>query len=69
MIAGLSGTTLPRSGVIAVDARQRVPKGCTLDGYAGYRALSVDYSEGAGSGRYIFDALLQGPVIGATLHF
>jgi hypothetical protein len=39
--------------------------GHKLDGYLGYKALSVDYSEGA----YRFDVLQQGPVVGATLHF
>jgi len=43
--------------------------GHALDGYIGYRALSVDYSQGSGTNRYVFDNILQGPVIGATLHF
>jgi hypothetical protein len=41
----------------------------TLDGYLGYRALSVDYSQGSGNNRYEFDVLMQGPVMGATLRF
>jgi hypothetical protein len=41
----------------------------TLDGYLGYRALSVDYSQGSGNRRYEFDALMQGPVMGATMRF
>jgi len=41
----------------------------TLDGYLGYRALSVDYSQGSGNNRYEFDALMQGPVMGATMRF
>lgn len=41
----------------------------TLDGYVGYRALSVDYSQGSGANRYDFDVLMQGPVMGATLRF
>lgn len=41
----------------------------TLDGYLGYRALSVDYSQGSGDSKYEFDVLMQGPVLGATLHF
>lgn len=40
-----------------------------LDAYVGYRALSVDYSEGAGNSRYEFDALQHGPVLGATARF
>jgi hypothetical protein len=41
----------------------------TIDGYLGYRALSVDYSEGSGTNRYEFDAVQQGPVMGATVRF
>jgi hypothetical protein len=40
-----------------------------IDGYLGYRALSVHYSEGSGVNRYEFDAIQQGPVMGATLRF
>lgn len=40
-----------------------------IDGHVGYRALSVDYSQGSGSERYEFDAVLQGPVVGASLRF
>lgn len=43
--------------------------GLPLDGYIGYRALSVDYSQGSGNTEYKYDVLMQGPVIGATLHF
>lgn len=46
-----------------------VLNGHILDGYVGYRALSVDYSQGSGSTRYEYDVLQQGPVIGSTLHF
>jgi len=40
-----------------------------LDGYVGYKALSVDYSQGSGNTRYEYDVLQQGPVVGATLRF
>ncbi|WP_052699374.1 hypothetical protein [Hyphomicrobium sp. 99] len=43
--------------------------GFLLDGYVGYRALSVDYSQGSGNTEYKYDVLMQGPVIGTTLHF
>jgi hypothetical protein len=39
--------------------------GHRIDGYLGYRALSVDYSEGA----YDFDAVQHGPVLGLTMNF
>ena len=35
----------------------------------GCKALSVDYDEGAGAGRYEFDVLQQGPVLGITGRF
>ena len=41
----------------------------TLNGYLGYRTLAVDYSQASGNNCYEFDALMQGPVIGATLRF
>jgi hypothetical protein len=40
-----------------------------LDGYLGYRALSVDYEQGEGVSRYEFDALQQGPVMGVRGRF
>jgi hypothetical protein len=43
--------------------------GHLIDGYLGYRALSVDYSQGSGDTRYKYDVLMQGPVMGATMHF
>ena len=43
--------------------------GHILEGYVGYRALSVDYSQGSGKTRYEYDVLQQGPVLGATLRF
>ena len=43
--------------------------GHLIDGYLGYRALSVDYSQGSGNTEYKYDVLMQGPVMGATLHF
>lgn len=42
-----------------------VTGGHQIDGYFGYRALSVDYSEGA----YTYDVLQQGPVMGLTMKF
>ena len=43
--------------------------GLTVDGYAGWKALSVDYDEGTGVSRYEFDVLQQGPVLGLTGRF
>ncbi len=43
--------------------------GISYDGYLGYKALSVDYDEGTGTGRYEFDVIQQGPVVGITGRF
>jgi hypothetical protein len=43
--------------------------GYLLDTYVGYRALSVDYSQGAGATRYRYDAIQHGPVLGLTARF
>jgi hypothetical protein len=40
-----------------------------IDGYVGWRALQVDYAQGAGVERYEFDVLQQGPVVGFTGRF
>jgi len=41
----------------------------TLDGYLGYRALAVDYEDGAGINRYVFDAVQHGPLVGVRGRF
>lgn len=46
-----------------------VTESYTLDAYAGYRALSVDYSEGSGTSRYEYDAVQHGPLFGVTMRF
>lgn len=51
------------------DVQIAVADQVTIDGYIGYRALSVDYSQGSGTDRYVFDAVMQGPVMGVTLRF
>lgn len=55
--------------IATYDFRLCVSDRYTIDGYLGYRALSVEYSQGSGTNRYEFDAVLQGPVMGATLRF
>jgi hypothetical protein len=43
--------------------------GIDFDGYLGYKALSVDYDQGVGTGRYEFDVIQHGPVVGITGKF
>ncbi len=40
-----------------------------IDAYLGYRALSVDYSEGSGNRKYEYDVIQHGPVMGLTTRF
>ena len=44
-------------------------RGVTFSGVIGYRALSVDYTQGEGRQRYEFDMLQHGPVLGISARF
>ena len=55
--------------IAAYDFQLCVTDRYTIDGYLGYRALSVDYSEGSSVNRYEIDAIQQGPIMGATVRF
>ncbi|MGH6803387.1 MAG: hypothetical protein ACREC3_08465, partial [Methyloceanibacter sp.] len=46
-----------------------VTNGIPVDGYVGFRALSVDYSQGSGTSKFGFDNVMYGPVMGATMRF
>jgi hypothetical protein len=43
--------------------------GITFSGVIGYRALSVDYTQGEGRRRYEFDMLVHGPILGVSMRF
>lgn len=43
--------------------------GMEIDGYVGYRALSVDYEQGSGLRQYEYDVIQHGPVLGMTSRF
>jgi hypothetical protein len=43
--------------------------GVTYSGVIGYRALSVDYTQGEGRQRYEFDMLVHGPIVGVSMRF
>ena len=40
-----------------------------ISAYVGYRALSVDYEDGSGDDRFVFDVIMHGPMIGLGFHF
>jgi hypothetical protein len=64
-----AGSDFSWQAIATYDVQLCVTDTYAIDGYLGWRALSVDYSEGSGNNRYEFDAVLQGPVIGATVRF
>lgn len=37
--------------------------------WAGYRALGVDYHDGSGSSKFVYDVTFQGPSLGMGFHF
>ena len=44
-------------------------KGYPVDAYLGFRALSVDYTQGSAPNKYTYDVVQYGPVAGVTVHF
>jgi hypothetical protein len=64
-----AGSDFSWQAIAAYDVQLCVTDSYAIDGYLGWRALSVDYSQGSGNNRYEFDAVTQGPVIGATVRF
>jgi hypothetical protein len=44
-------------------------QGITFSGVIGYRALSVDYTQGEGRRRYEFDIVQHGPILGLSMRF
>jgi hypothetical protein len=44
-------------------------KNVTWSGMLGYKALSVDYTQGSGTSRYEFDMTMHGPIFGVTARF
>lgn len=64
-----AGSDFTWQAIATYDWQMCLSDGYTLDAYLGYRALSVDYTEGAGSTRYEFDVIQHGPVMGLTVRF
>jgi hypothetical protein len=44
-------------------------KNVVWSGMVGYKALSVDYTQGSGLSRYEFDMTIHGPIFGVTARF
>jgi hypothetical protein len=59
------GSDLTWSALVAVDLSISENFGLVL----GYRALDTDYSDGSGEGRFKFDMLVAGPLLGLRYNF
>ena len=64
-----AGSDFSWQAIATYDWRLRAADSYTLDAYIGYRALSVDYSQGNGLSTYKYDVLQHGPVVGLTTQF
>jgi hypothetical protein len=64
-----AGSDFSWQAIASYDWRLRTYDGYTMDAYIGYRALSVDYSQGSGLRTYEYDVLQHGPVLGLTTRF
>lgn len=64
-----AGSELTWQALAAYSFQMCVTERYAIEGYLGYRALSVDYSQGAGNTRYDYDTVQHGPVSGLTVRF
>lgn len=64
-----AGSDFSWQAIATYDWRLCATGGYTLDAYIGYRALSVDYSQGNGLSTYEYDVLQHGPIVGLTTRF
>jgi hypothetical protein len=64
-----AGSDFSWQAIATYDMQICITDSYAIDGYLGYRALAVDYSEGSGNNRYEIDAVMHGPVVGATVRF
>ena len=66
---GAGGSKLTWHALAAYAYDFKTTNGVTYSAVIGYKALYVDYSQGAGLSRYEFDMLQHGPVIGLSVRF
>mgnify|MGYP007106198089 CR=1 FL=1 len=64
-----AGSEFTWQALAAYSFQMCVTERYSVDAYLGYRALAVDYSQGAGNTRYEYDAVQHGPVTGLTVRF
>jgi len=64
-----AGSKFSWNAVAAYSWAITVRDGVAYSGLLGYRALDVDYEEGSGLDRYVYDVLQHGPVTGLTIRY
>jgi hypothetical protein len=64
-----AGSKFSWNAVAAYSWEIAVRDGVTYSGVLGYRALDVDYEQGAGLDLYVYDVLQHGPITGVTIGF
>jgi len=64
-----AGSKFSWNAVAAYSWVVTVRDGVVYSGLLGYRALDVDYEEGSGLDRYVYDVLQHGPVTGLTVRY
>jgi hypothetical protein len=63
------GSQLSWQAMATYNANFATVNGVKVDAYLGFRALSVDYTQGSGNTRYRYDAVQYGPVTGVSMRF
>jgi hypothetical protein len=66
---GAGGSKFTWQGLVAYAYDFKTANGVNYSAVLGYKALYVDYVQGAGSSRYEFDMLQHGPVLGLSVRF
>ena len=64
-----AGSRFSWHSIVAYEAQLARWANVAVDGYIGYKALSVDYSRGSGSDRYQYNVVQHGPVVGLSVRF
>jgi hypothetical protein len=64
-----AGSKFSWQAIAALDYDFLKTKYATWSGMIGYKALSVDYSQGSGLTRYEYDMTMYGPIFGVTARF
>jgi hypothetical protein len=64
-----AGSRLTWSGVGQIAYAFHINKSIESTVFVGYKALGENYTSGSGSNKFVFDAILNGPIIGVNITF